>query len=315
MRSSSRRAPCWKPKPGWGIDHGGARLSLFRPLLRVAVEHSYNSSGFCSCLDFHPTARTSRLIANLGLLCKITAGGIQIAQDVERRDALELLAQGEQVSFDFKVFSSDPDFKSYSEPFDGSDDGMLYFDNRAAGGDGAQDLALSGTVSDKDMLAPEADELDGLLSPHERLAPPVFVLRLFTGAGGELLQQWLEAAPRVYAIRFTSRQRYWKYFLLGRMLERNGAGDTFSVGDADATYEFEATGEEKLSDQRLARTFRSKQPIPLQERYSFQFQLRQRGPDGETILISRLPFASVGRVGKEAVAERETIVSEIYINS
>jgi hypothetical protein len=73
--------------------------------------------------------------------------------------------------------------------------------------------------------------------------------------------------------------------------------------------------EEMLADNRIAYTFRSKQQIPLNEHYPFRFQLKQKAQGDETVVIPRLPVASVRQVGMEAVAEQVTIVSEIYINS
>lgn len=279
------------------------------------MEHSYNSSGVCPCLDFRPIPETSKLLTNLGLLCKKTADGIVLVYDLERREALELLAQTEPTSFDFKAYATDPDFKSYSEPFSGDNDDILYFDNRAADGSGKQDLAASGTVSERDFIADGASELEGILTPQDRLLPPVFVLRMFSGDSGELLSEWLDAASKAYTIRFVSRQRYWKYYLLGKITGANGSGDRFNIVDPDNQIEFEATGEETLSDRRVAYTFRSNQQIPLHEYYSYRFQLQQQGQNGETVVIPCMPYASVKQVGMDTVAQQHTIVSEIYINS
>jgi len=293
-------------------------LSNYQTLLSIAVEHSYYLSGVCPCLDFNPTQRTAAILENAGLMCKKTVDGIQIVYDRSRLEALEMYANDldEPLSFDFKIYSHDPEFRSYTEPFAAGEGDILYFDNRAVNGAGKQSISVSKYASSKDLKKPDSSELEGILSQKDRLSPPEFVLRIFANTDkGSLLEQWLEPEPMVYSIGFFNRQRHWKYYLLGKMVNRNKPSDGFSIIDPDNKVEFEAMGEERLSDQRTAYTFRSKQPIPLNEFYSYRFQLKQKGRDNESIVIQRLPFASVGHVGTDEVAEQATMVAEIYINS
>ncbi len=293
-------------------------MSHYQTLLRVAVEHSYNLNGVCACLNFCATEKTQSLLANAGLLINKTGDGIRIAYDKTRLEALELYAQDPQepLSFDFKVYSIDPDFKSYTEPYTAAAEGILYFDNHAASGPGKQSLSVSEYVSSKDIKSPDSIEFQGVLSQKDRLLPPEFVLRIFAGnKEGSLLQRWLEPEPVTYSIAFDCRQRYWKYYLLGKLVGKNKSNNGFRVVDPDKQVEFEATGEEWLADRRMAYTFRSKQPIPLNERYPFRFQLKQTDQGDETVVIQRLPVASVRQAGTDTVAEQATVVSEIYINS
>ena len=286
-------------------------MSSYRTLLTVAVEHGYSASGVCSGLNFQPSTETSRLLSNLGILLRPTEGGIQLVYDLGRVDALQMLTGPAAVSFDFRVYASDPDFKNYSEPFGGDAEGILYFFNRAASSIESQLLSAAEMVTDQDFVPAGAGELEDLLTPRDRLLPPDFVLRLFTGERGEHLARWLEAAPANYRIRFASRRRYWKYYLLGKGL----GGNNLNIVDSDRKIEFEATGEEILADRRVAYTFRSKQRIPLNEDYAYRFQLKQQGNNGEATLIPRLPHASVKQVGTEMIARQPVIVSEIYVNS
>jgi hypothetical protein len=293
-------------------------LSIYQTLLSVAVEHSYNLSGACPCLNFSPTAKTASLLDNAGLLCRQTVDGIQLVYDKTRLEALRLFAQDpeEPLSFDFKVYATDPEFRSYSEPFSTVDDEILYFDNRTAKWADKIILSAADMVSERDFKPAGASELEDLLSTGDLLQPPVFVLRIFAESRqGLLLEQWLEPEPTVYAIRFNSRQRYWKYYLLGRMVKKNGASDGFYIDDPDNKIEFETTGEEILAGRKRAYTFRSKQRIPIIENYQYRFQLKQKGQNGETVVIPSLPFASVEKVGMDTIAEQQAIVSEIYINS
>lgn len=293
-------------------------MSFYQTLLGVTVKHGYNLGGVCPCLNFVPTENTRDLLDKAGLLLRETADGLQIVYDKSRLEALQMYAQDSQepLSFDFRVYATDPDFKSYTEPFPVAADDILYFDNRQAKATGEQVLSAKQTVSSEDFRPWDSSDLNALLAPRDRLLPPVFVLRIFAESSqGPLLSQWLDAEPTVYSINFDNRQRYWKYYLLGRMVEGKGADAGFYVVDSDNQVEFETTGEETLSDRKLAYTFRSKQRIPLTEVYQYRFQLKQKGQNGETVVIPSLPFASVRQVGRDTVAEQDTIVSEIYINS
>lgn len=293
-------------------------MSFYQTLLSFTVAHSYNSSGVCPSLNFYPTDSTRALFDKLGLLLRVTRDGIQIVYDHDLVETLETYALDklEPLSFDFKVFSQDPDFRSYTEPYTGVDDDILYFDNLAVNGSGTQVISTAEVVSGEDFRAMDAHEFKEILTQKDRLLKPEFVFRIYAANNeGSILKQWLEQPPAIYSIRFNSRQRYWKYYLLGRMARNNETTNGFSIVDPENKFEFETTGEEMLPDQRIAYTFRSKQQIPLYERYPFRFQLRQQGQTGETTVIPSLPVASVKQAGMDAIAGQEIIVSEIYINS
>jgi hypothetical protein len=258
------------------------------------------------------------LLVNAGLLCKQKRDGIQIIYDKDNMEALQLYVQDQQepLSFDFKVYSQDPDFRGYTEPGVAVTDSVLYFDNRATGGHGRQKLSVSKNVSDKDFKKMDTLELMDVISPADRLLPPEFVVRIFASNNeGQLLKQWLEPEPTVYSIRFDSRQRYWKYYLLGKLVGKNKSNNAFCIVDPDNQFEFESTGEELLSDQRVAYTFRSKKQIPFNDYYPFRFQLKHKDRDDEVVLINRLPVASVKQIGTDEVEDHATVVAEIYINS
>ena len=284
----------------------------------MAVEHSYNLDGVCTCLEFYPTEKTRALLVNAGLLCRKTTDGVQIIYDKDSLDALELYAQDEQepLSFDFKVYAEDPHFKSYTEPYTAGTDRVLYFDNRAMSKSGKQSLPVMKYASRKDLKKTGAIELKDILGPKDRLLPPEFVLRIFaSGNKGRLLEQWLKPEPTIYSIGFDSRQRYWKYYLLGKLVGKNRSNHGFLIVDPDERIEFDATGEELLPNQSLAYTFRSKQQIPFNEYYPFRFQLKQKTQGDEVVVINRLPVASVKQIGTDTVAKQTAVVAEIYINS
>ena len=292
-------------------------MSSYQTLLSVAVEHRYHVGGRCNCLEFQPTRKTRAGLAQAGLLLRNTEDGIQLVCDKHRLEALRMMARdtAEPLSFDFRVYSSDPEFRNYTEPFTDVIDAILYFDNRRAIGKGDISLTDAETAGGDDFRPPAAAEFEDVLEPRDRLLTPVFVLRLYAECKrGALLQQWLEDGPTTYRIRFDSRRRYWKYYLLGR-IPGSAPDPGFFIDDADQQIEFESVGEEILAGSKRAFTFRSKQQIPLNARYRYRFQLKQKGQNGDTVLIRSLPFASIRQVGMETIEQQQAIVSEIYVNS
>lgn len=293
-------------------------MSSYQTLLSVAVGHDFNLNGMCTCLDFIPTKKTQSLLDNAGLICKKTVDGIRIICDKDNLECLELYVQDveEPLSFDFKVYSRDFDFKSYSEPHTAVTDSILYFDNLASSGAGKQNLSVSKFVSSKDFNKMNSNACKEILNQKEQLLPPEFIVRIFANNDkGSLLDQWIGSPATVYSISFDTRRRYWKYYLLGQLVSHKKSSKDFCIIDPDKQVEFEATGEELLSNQNLAYTYRSKQPIRFSENYPFRFQLRQKNQDDEIVVINHLPVANVKQIGTDTVANQKTVVAEIYINS
>lgn len=308
-------------------------MSNFQTLIRISIEHSYYSSGVCPGLSFYPTDDTQRLFQNAGLLCKKTADGIQLAYDDSRLEALSLYAEDEQepLCFVFKVYSSDPEFKSYTEPFTNDGDRILYFDNRnKSGRKDSNILNIQKYVSNEDFrdlsdfssrqtykIDPDeiededTDQLRSILTKDDLRMPPEFVLRIYARNNtGSLLKHWLEPKPTVYSIAFNARQRHWQYYLLGKMAKK----DCYIV-DSEQKIEFEAIGDVALADESIASIFRTKQSIPLSEHYPFCFQLKEKSSKGDNIVIDRLPVAGIRQVGRGAPGQQNRVASEIYINS
>jgi len=290
-------------------------MSTYLPLFSIAVEHEFFSGAVCSCLDFVATENTHRLINNSGLLLRKTNDGIHVAYDESRLESLQQYAldTDDALCFEFKVYSSSAEFKSYSEPFSASNDEIAYLtnDNVSLDDAGWLELHAQKNLSKIDLLPPDAAQLKDMLSQKDRLIPPVFVVKIYANEKQNgLFDKQLKPVVRNYKLRFKARQTVWKYFLLGDMAKQNAY-----IVDAENKVEFEPAGTSVLADQRIAMTFRSKQSIPLNENYDFYFQLKQKVPGGDKIVIKRLPVARMNQTGNEVVAEQGMVVSEIYINS
>jgi len=289
-------------------------LSSYHTLFGISVEHGFYRQSACACLDFLPDDKTRRLFDNAGLMVKKTLRGIEVIYDETRLDVLRLYAEDtdELMSFDFKLQARDDEFRSFTEPFSQAGNQVLYFDNQHPK-TAADSKRLSATafVSSEDLKSVDAEELRGLISDRERLLPPEAVIRIFaSNKKGNRLKQWLKPELTQYSIAFKPRQRYWKYYLLGDMAREN-----FYIFDPDKKVDFEPLGEERLCDQRIAYSFRSKKSIPLHESYPYRFQLKDKNAGREDVVINVLPVAGMKQVGKEASVEAGAVVSEIYINS
>ena len=290
-------------------------MSSYLPLFSVAVEHGYFSGAACNGLEFIATSKTKQMISNAGLLLRKAHNGIHVAYDESRLEALQQYAfdPGEPLCFEFKVYSCYPEFKSVTEPFPASSADLLYFsnDNANMGDDSKVRLHAQEYVSKMDFLPVASVPLNTVLNQKDRLIPPVFVLNISASDKQYgLFDEQLMPIARNYKLRFKARETIWKYFLLGDMA-RQGA----YIVDPEGRVEFEFADNAVLSDRRVAMTFRSKQSIPLNENYGFNFQLKQKVSGREKVLIKRLPVARITQTGKEVVAEQGMVVSEIYINS
>ena len=289
-------------------------MSDYQTLFDIRIAHDYFSDGVCTCLDFVPTHETLRVMRNTGLLMRRSAQGVWLAYDRDSRDALQqqLAGDGEGLDLLFKVYTADPQFRTYTEPFTDRMHGLLYFTNRGLSVANSEQLKLhtGKAVSNQDLIDMESEQLRGILDRKDRRIPPVGVIRIYADQRtNPLFDKRNESKAPSYILQFTSRQTYWKYYL-----QVDRTGEEVYIVDAEGRIEFEATGPDRLANGRAVSSYRSKQRIPLQQRFDFRFQLKQRKNGIEKVLYRQLPFARVDQTGKEVVAQQAIAVSEIYIN-
>jgi hypothetical protein len=152
----------------------------------------------------------------------------------------------------------------------------------------------------------EVEEVTGLLRGRDFVVRPDFVVSLritgddFAGSLGF----------RSYRIRFDARRTIWKYYLLGHTRK-----DIPRITDPTGETVFEFVGKVALPGARTALAYRSLTPIPLRERNELRFQLRDPADASGKVFIRRLPVAAADRFGKDVIDGKETIVSEIFVNS
>lgn len=251
---------------------------------------------------------------NCGLLFRPTDSGIQILYEQEKENLLRSFYEKEKEALDlvFKVYSNDEYYFNFSHPFGEVEPGhLLYFDNHQAADDGR--LCRDSSVSAQDMYEMDSVEFKGVIDNRDKLLPPLFVLRISSEVeGGNPIQEWLNPGIYEYRIHFEAKEVYWKYYLFGRF-----ADEKAYIHDPDGQVEFEPLGKVIFSGQKDSYAFRSRQRIPQNERYAYNFQLMQRsvGSDRDKLIMNRLPVAGIRHFGKETIGEQSVVVSEIYINS
>ena len=285
----------------------------FRPLFEITVEHSY-FNGACDCLKFVPSIATRRMLGNGGLLLRKYAGGIVMLYDHGRTDAMQYFLEhdADGLNFEFKAYATDPDFKTYTEPFPEKKAQLLYFSNESTAipTDGEIRLHEPEHVTSMNFTSMNSAPLQDVLIQKDRFMPPVFVVKIHADKRSNPLfdTRFRSRSPR-FRLNFAARQTYWKYYLHSDKVDESAY-----IHDPEDRVEFEQTGPVKLSDGRTVLTYSSKRPIALNRKYDFRFQLIQHGNGGEKILYRQLPLASVNQIGKELVAKKTNVVSEIYIN-
>ena len=289
-------------------------MGSYLPLFSISVEHLFFTKGMGPKLDFVPTHKTDMVVKNTVLLSRKTINGIYVFYDLKRAETLQLYADGHDypLNFIFKTFSRDPLFQNYTDPPSYKEGAILYLDNRDVKADKTGRLRLhdENYVAEKDFKKLGSPLVEEVLDKKDMLARPAFIVNIgITQKESSLLDKPLKTNCKNYYLSFGARQTFWKYYLLGS-LERKKA----YIVDLENKTIFESVGRESLSDNRSALTFRSKTPIPLQDRYDWRFQLREKCPEGEKVLIKRLPVASADQVSREIIGKKEALVSEIYIN-
>jgi hypothetical protein len=281
----------------------------YAPLCDFAVKHVFFSREAAPEFDFVPTAPTARLIDRLDLLVKASAGLMTILYDVSRTEVLqsETADPAHPLVLTFKAFTRDQAFKYITEPATTRDDAILFFENTIRGDATEVTLHRNPFVAEADFRwIEEVEEVTGLLRGRDFVVRPDFVVSLritgddFAGSLGF----------RSYRIRFDARRTIWKYYLLGHTRK-----DIPRITDPTGETVFEFVGKVALPGARTALAYRSLTPIPLRERNELRFQLRDPADASGKVFIRRLPVAAADRFGKDVIDGKETIVSEIFVNS
>lgn len=265
-------------------------------------------------LTVSPTVQTEALAAQAGLFSRQTPNGIRVFYELQRLETLQHLACNTQeaVQLGFKLDTADHLFAHYTEPGCPADS-LFYFEpscTRMASAD-IDCLHRQAQVSCSEIEQIESPRVDALLTPAERVTPPLGVISvpLMPSTRG-LFDEQFNVMPRTYQICFAARKTYWTYYLLGQL-----AKEGVYIEDAKGETSFDALGEVILPGNQVAQAFRTTSMLPFQDRYHLRFQIVDPGAEGDRILIARLPGAQVRQAYYERLYGAEEAVSDIFIQS
>ena len=252
-------------------------------LFSLTVEHDFFASPKGLRLNFLPDQNTEHLLRNANLLLRADGNCFSAFFDSHDLEILESFraSSTEGLEFIFKVAALDSHF-------------LCYTDQQAVSPCYCNAPA-SEAVTEELLVATDALAAD----PIE---PSAFMVTI--NIGKEHIIQ-----PKKYSIRLQARAAYWKYYLLGRLTEKEP-----KIIDLAGKEHFYCAGIQQPFPDVPALVFYSAEKIPLRERPPQRFQLRQQGSGGDKVLIKHLQNAGPENLAKDFIHEKEAYVSEVYIN-
>jgi len=265
----------------------------WQPLFSVTVEHDFFSSPHKLCLFFSSDQKTEKLLRNANLLLRVSQNSIVVCVNSNDFDILEAFIESEEdrLEFTFNVSTEDSQFKCYTE-MTCNNIVPLYCDVHTA----ENDILTS---PEKIFLK----KIDAVSDSNIFIGGKPAIFRVTIGVKKILCN------AQQYIIRFKSRETYWKYFLLGKVLEKE-----VEIIDLYEKVQFCCAGKQWLLPDIPAIIFYTNKKIQLRDRPNQHLQLRQTGRNGDKVLIKRLQNASVENLSKEIINGKEEYVSSVYVN-
>lgn len=283
-------------------------MSAYKRLFKIVIRHGYYSNPVAWELDFFPSPACQKIINNARLILKRETSGISLFFNETSREVLGLYAADpfESLSFDFKVFSRNPEFENFTQ-LPVSPQKILFFCSGSAllQASGEYRLSRERFVSDADLKLLDSRQIAPLLTPRERLIRPLCILSIDPKEGsGSLFDS------KVFSFEFNVRRTIWKYYLLGKYSKQ-----VLSIVDLANEIVFSHKGCEKIFGNMDAQVFESDRAIPLAQVPLCQFQLNRQSANSTRTLVKRLPAASCDQMSRRMNRENQReYVSQIFIN-
>ena len=260
----------------------------------ITVQHSFFSATSGPVLHFVPHPQTERIIKNANLLSRNTINRLILCYNHEQKAILDCFIpeNDSTLDFSFDVYSSDPHYSTYTEPYVFPSNTLPFFSNRGN----------YVPVKEGVQLKPEAVSARKQKN-YSIIQPPLFKITISLAKKDNLDDH------KEYIICHVARQTYWKYYFLGELAKKEAM-----VNDMHGKMQFRYAGKQTPFPDTPARVYYSTEPIILRDRPDQRFQLRQLGEAGDKVLIKRLPNASAKNLSREIIQDKEVYVSEIFIN-
>ncbi|MEI7374798.1 hypothetical protein [Dickeya chrysanthemi] len=247
-------------------------MSDYSPLFQLRIEHEFFAGG--SGLPFYGelSASSQQAAAHAGLLIKPLADGLLVLADRAQRAALQIT---DALMLRWWFGSREPDFFSYTALSGSMERETPYFHYTLSGAETGE-VRLQAA----DNTAPE-DGTPLPLNLRSRQKERAWLVDIDIRAAAITAFLNQRAAP-LLIMPFRSQRRRWKYLFTAPYVNKHSR-----IQDSRQKNPFDYLGTEVLANGQHAQAFISREPLIIQKRSDYYFQLYQQ----DTLLIERLPVA------------------------
>lgn len=269
-------------------------MSDYDALFQLRIEHEFFTG--CTSLPFYSEWLTGsqQAATSIGLLTKPQADGVLVLAD-RTHPALQAV---ENVTLRWWFGSREPNFFSYTDISATDTSGLVEQKAPYFG------YTLSGAEPDEVRLEASSDRLIEASNRLPSAKGRVWQVDIEMSATAITAFLNRRTAP-ILIMPFHCQRRRWKYLFTAPYVNTNTR-----IRDNRQNNQFDYLGEEILANGQRAQAFISCEPLKIQKRSDYYFQLYQ----DNTVLIERLPVAMPQHQCRLQVDKSSTVVSEIIVN-
>ncbi|RNM04637.1 hypothetical protein [Dickeya undicola] len=265
-------------------------MSDYGLLFQLRIEHEFFAG--CTSLPFYGEldSTSQHTAKQAGLLCKPLADGLMVLAD----RAQSALLMTEALSLRWWFCSRDANFLSYTSMPEQAVRNTPRFRYTLDG-------AAPGEVR---LQAVNEPVTGGAASLRARPTGQVWLIDIEISAAALAAFIDVQAAP-LLIMPFRSQRRRWKYLFTAPYVNAQSR-----IQDSRQGNQFDYLGTENLANGKHAQAFISRQPLTIQKRSDYHFQLYQEN----TLLIDPLPVATPCNLCRLKTKQASEIASEIIVN-
>ncbi|MGM3192759.1 hypothetical protein ACS25B_17880 [Dickeya dadantii subsp. dieffenbachiae] len=265
-------------------------MSDYGLLFQLRIEHEFFAG--CVGLPFYGelAPHSQPAATRAGLLIKPLADGLMVLADRSQN----ALLMAETLSLQWWFYSREPGFLSYTALPELARPETPYFRYTLSGSEpGEVRLEAANSTAPEKSLSPRAQPA-GLLWRVDIDISADAITAFASQRGAPLL-----------IVPFRSQRRRWKYLFTAPYVNTQSR-----IQDSRQDNQFDYLGTEILANGQGARAFISRQPLKMQKKSDYHFQLYQENK----ILIDPLPVATPLSQCRLKTEKTSEIVSEIIVN-
>ncbi|WP_263063661.1 hypothetical protein [Dickeya dadantii] len=265
-------------------------MSDYGLLFQLRIEHEFFAG--CASLPFYGelAPHSQPAATRTGLLIKPLADGLMVLADRSQN----ALLMAETLALQWWFYSREPGFLSYTALPELAQPETPYFRYTLSGSEpGEVRLEAANSTAPEKSLSPRAQPV-GLLWQVD-IDISAAAITAFAGQRG---------AP-LLIVPFRSQRRRWKYLFTAPYVNTQSR-----IQDSRQDNQFDYLGTEILANGQGALAFISRQPLKMQKKSDYHFQLYQE----KKILIDPLPVAMPLSQSRLKTGKTSEVVSEIIVN-